>query len=336
MTTSKFSSAGLLPLLLSAVLGCSSGGGGSSTLSDFCKQWADAYCQIAVNPCGLSMDTCTTYQTGQCMAKASMYTTGSKRIFTPGNTGDCINKIKSAYGSTNPISSATQASIDLACQYVFQGPGKTGTNPDSCTTQFDCAGSTNGSIICDATYHVCASKTTVSGTGACMNTGDVCSTNFYCAPNSQGLLNCTAEGTSGAGSACASAPCDSNSRCLSGTCMPLAQPGGSCSVDSDCMNSGFCDHYGSAPTCDDGIQFAKGSQTCTCIAEGMGCPSSTAGGGGQGGSTVSGTGGAAGGANGAAGATGTGGAAAGTGGSSGVAGSSGAAGAGVGGVGGAI
>jgi hypothetical protein len=327
MTTSKLSRAALLPLLLPlASLGCSGGGsGGGSTLSDFCKQYADAYCQIAVNPCGLSMDTCTTYQTGQCMTMATTATTGTKRIFTPGNTGDCINKIKAAYGSTNPISSSTQASINLACQYVFQGPGKTGTNPDSCTTQFDCAGSTNGSIICDANYHVCAAKNVVSGTNPCMNTGDVCSTNFYCAPNSQSLLNCTAEGTSQTGSPCTSAPCDSNSRCMSGTCMPLAQPGGSCNVDSDCMSGGYCDHYGSAPTCDDGLQFAKNSQTCTCIAQGVNCPGSTAGTGGQGGAPVAGTGGA-GGAAGAAGATGTGGGAAGASGSGGSAGAAGAAG----------
>lgn len=323
MTTSKFFRAGLLPLLVSvAALGCSSGGGGGgSTVSDFCKNYAAAICQIAVNPCGLDMDTCLTYQTGQCTALQNRATTNTKRIFTSGNTGDCINKLKAAYGSTNPISASMQDSIETACEYVFQGPGKTGTSPDPCTTQFDCTGATNGSIICDATYHVCATKNTVSGTGPCMNTGDVCSTNFYCAPNSQNLLNCTAEGTSSAGSACTSAPCDSNSRCLSGTCMPLAQPGGSCTVDSDCMNNGYCDAYGTAATCDDGLQFAKGSQTCTCKVEGANCPGST-GGGGQGGSSVSGTGGS----NGAAGATGTGGAAAGTGGSSGAAGTTGGAG----------
>ena len=91
-------------------------------------QYAAAICQIAVNPCGLSMDTCTTYQTGQCTAMNTAAITGTHRVFTPGNIGDCINKLKSAYGSTNPISSSTQASIDLACQYVWQGPGKTGTS----------------------------------------------------------------------------------------------------------------------------------------------------------------------------------------------------------------
>lgn len=320
MTTSKFFRAALLPLLLPlAALGCSGGGsGGSSTVQDFCTQYAAAYCQIAVNPCGLSMDTCTTYQTGQCMAMAATAMKGTKRIFTAGNTQDCINKIKSAYGSTNPISSATQASIDLACQYVFQGPGK--VNMDSCATQFDCAGSTNGSIICDATHHLCASKNTVSGTGLCMNLGDVCSTNYYCASNNAGVSMCTPEGTSQAASPCTSAPCDSNSRCENGVCTTLAKPGEDCAVDSDCMSGGYCDHYGSSPTCDDGIQFAKGSQTCTCIAEGVNCPGTTGGLGGQGG--ASGTGGA----GGAAGATGTGGGSAGASGSGGSAGAAGGAG----------
>ena len=39
------------------------------------------------------------------------------------------------------------ASINLACQYVFQGTVK--LLDATCSTQFDCAGTTNGSIICD-------------------------------------------------------------------------------------------------------------------------------------------------------------------------------------------
>src|SRR5579862_3526933 len=109
MPTSKFFRAILLPLLLSwAALGCSGGGGGGgATVADFCMQYAAAICQIASTPCGLSMDTCTTYQTGQCTALQNAATTGTKRIFTPGNTGDCISKLKAAYSSTNPISAST-------------------------------------------------------------------------------------------------------------------------------------------------------------------------------------------------------------------------------------
>ncbi|HLK91833.1 MAG TPA: hypothetical protein VKZ18_18220 [Polyangia bacterium] len=322
-TASKHFRAARLALLLPLVtLGCSGGGSGSpQTVADFCTNYANAICQIATTPCGLTMDACTTYQTGQCMAMATAATTGTKRIFTPGNTGDCINKLKSAYGSTNPITPATMASINLACQYVFQGPGKTLT--DSCTTQFDCAGATNGSIICDQAHNLCATSQTVSGTGQCGEVGDVCSANFYCAMNSSGVSLCTAAGTSTAASACnATMPCDSNSRCASGTCMPLVKAGEACGVDSDCASGGYCDHFGGSPTCDDGLLFSKGSQTCTCIATGVNCPTATATGtGGQGGSAVSGTAGQGGGA-----AAGSGGGAAGASGSAGASGKAGASG----------
>ena len=55
-----------------------------------------------------------------------------------GNTGDCLNKVNSAYGATNPLlTTQNMADISLACSYVFQGKGA--LNIDSCTTQFDCA-----------------------------------------------------------------------------------------------------------------------------------------------------------------------------------------------------
>jgi hypothetical protein len=327
MTASKYFRAARFALLLPLVtLGCSGGGSGSpETLTQFCSDYAAAICQIAVNPCGLSMDACTTYQTGQCMAMASAATTGTKRVFTPGNTGDCINKLKSAFGSTNPITPATTASINLACQYVFQGPGKTLT--DTCATQFDCAGATNGSIICDQAHKLCAMSQTVSGTGQCGEVGDVCSTNFYCAMNSSGVSLCTAAGTSTAASPCsATMPCDSNSRCATGTCMPLVKAGEACTFDSDCASGGYCDHYGGSPTCDDGILFSKGSQTCTCVAAGMNCPTTTAtGAGGQGGAT--GTAGAGGGAAAGGAAGGSSGGAAGASGSAGASGKAGASGA---------
>jgi hypothetical protein len=144
----------LLPLV---ALGCSGGGGGSpQTSADFCKQYADAVCQIAVG-CGVTMDTCTANQLQVCEAKATTATAApSKRVFTAANVGNCIGKVKSAYSGTSPvITPAVQAGIDLACGYVFQGPGM--VNVDTCTTQFDCAGTTNGSIICDEAHHLCAS-----------------------------------------------------------------------------------------------------------------------------------------------------------------------------------
>ena len=135
--------------------------------------------------------------------------------------GDCIGKLKSAYGSTNPITPSTQASIDLACNYVFQGKLALLTPTDACTTQFDCAGTTNGSIICDPAQHLCATSSEERAGQQCSDVGAVCATNSYCATNGA-VSVCTAEGTSGAASACsATVPCDSNSRCANGICMPL-------------------------------------------------------------------------------------------------------------------
>jgi hypothetical protein len=313
----------LLPLV---ALGCSGGGSGSPQMvSDFCKQYADAICQIATT-CGITMDTCTTYQQAQCTAMAIAATeTPSKRVFTPGNTGNCISKLKSAYGGSTPvITPSLQAGIDLACGYVFQGPGKVDT--DTCGTQFDCAGATNGSIICDQTRHLCATSMTISGTGQCSANGAVCSTNFYCATNTAGVSACTAEGsaTSNPPSPCsATMPCDSNSRCVNGACAVLVVAGGACTANSDCANGGYCDPYGGSATCDLGISFAKGSQQCTCVASGVACPEAPGAGGAAG---TGGAGGSGGGAAGNAGAAGAGGHA-GAGGAAGGAGTSGAAGA---------
>jgi hypothetical protein len=341
MKPAKLLRTALFPLLLPLVaLGCSGGGsGGTQTTADFCKQYADAVCQIAT-ACGITMDTCTAYQQSQCEAKATMATAApSKRVFTPGNTGNCIGKLNSAYGASTPIiTPAVQAGIDLACGYVFQGPGM--VNMDTCTTQFDCAGSTNGSIICDQAHHLCATSMTVSGTGQCSENGEVCSTNFYCATNTAGISSCTAAGTSSPPSSCTTAPCDSNSYCASGTCMPLLVAGSPCTASSDCAGGGFCDPYGGSSTCDDGIRFAKGSQQCTCVGAGTNCPT-PAGAGGHGGGAAGSSGAAGNGAAGSAGAAGASGAAgnAGAAGASGAAGAgaagiSGAAGAGIGGIGG--
>jgi hypothetical protein len=321
----------LLPLV---ALGCSGGGGGSPQMvSDFCKDYADAVCQIAVG-CGVTMDTCTAYQTTVCTGLATKATASpSKRVFTPANTGACISKLKSAYGGTSPvITPAVQAGIDLACGYVFQGPGV--KDMDTCTSQFDCAGATNGSIICDETRHLCAQSMTISGTGQCSANGAVCSTNFYCATNTAGVSTCTAAGTatSNPPSPCsATVPCDTNSRCVSGACAALVPAGGACTADSDCANDGYCDAFGGSATCDIGIQFAKGSQQCTCKTSGTGCPSLPGGGGAGGSSGAAGAAGNAGsaGAGGHAGGAGAG--AAGASGAAGAAGTAGAAGAAAGG-----
>lgn len=331
----KFLGAAVLPLLL--FVGCKGGGSSTpATVSDFCSQYADAVCQIN---CGPPMTTCVTYQEGVCQTMANQAIGGGKRFFTSSNMGDCINKIKSAFSSTNPITPSTQASIDLACNYVFQGKSAVIPTTDTCTTQFDCAGATNGSIICDPMQSQCAPQLPKNVGQQCSDVGAVCAQNSYCA-TSQNVSICTAEGTSSAASACsATAPCDSNSRCANGICMPLVASHADCTATSDCASGGFCDPFSSPAVCDTGLTFSTNSPSCLCVSEGMGCPAGlgthwgigvgatpTTGTGGQGGGAVSGAAGAAGsaGAAGASGAAGTSGAA----GASGAAGTSGAAGAG--------
>ncbi len=326
MKTLKFLGAAVLSLLMFA--GCKGGGsGGPETTADFCTQYADAVCQIAT-ACGITMTTCTAYQESQCEALAATATAApSKRVFTPANTGQCISKLKAAYGASAPlITPAVQAGIDLACGYVFQGKGM--VDIDTCTTQFDCAGTTNGSVICDQTHHLCATSKTISGTNQCNDNGAVCATNSYCAANSSGISSCMPAGTSNPPSSCsATVPCDSTSYCnTNGTCTALLVAGTPCAASSECASGGFCDPYGGSATCDDGIRFAKGSQQCTCVASGVNCPTPPGGGGQSGG--AAGSSGAAG--NGAAGSAGAAGA-------SGAAGNAGAGGrAGAAGVGGAI
>ena len=319
MKTLKFLGATVLPLLLFA--GCK--GGGSSappTTADFCTQYAAAICQISTN-CGVPLATCTAHPESVCEALAASATADGMRVFTPGNVSDCINKLHAAYSSTNPITPSTMASIDLACNYVFQGKGVQLTS--SCTTQFDCAGTTNGSIICDANSHLCATSTSAALGAQCGNAGQVCAQDSYCAPNASNVLLCTAEGKSG--DACTTVPCNHSYRCAAGTCTDLVQAAGTCTTNSDCASSApYCNPYTNPPTCGTGLQFAAQSPSCLCVAEGTSCPTvNPTGAGGQGGKAggVGGAGGAAG--SGAAGAAGSAGAA----GAAGSAGASGAAGA---------
>jgi hypothetical protein len=329
MKTLKFLGAAVLPLLMTA--GC--GGGGSSappTTADFCTQYAAAVCQIAAN-CGVPMATCTTHQESVCQAMAASATAGGLRVFTPGNVNDCIGKVKAAYGSTNPITPSTMASIDLACQYVFQGKGVQLTS--SCTTQFDCAGSTNGSVICDANSHLCATSASAALGAQCGNAGQVCAQDSYCAPNPSNVLLCMAEAKSG--DACTTVPCSHSYRCAAGVCTDLVQAAGACTSNSDCASGApYCNPYTNPPSCGTGLQFAAQSPSCLCVAEGTSCPTGNPTGqggqggqgqGGQGGQGQGGKAGQAGGAGGtASGAAGAGGSAGG--GAAGAAGSAGAAG----------
>jgi len=289
-------------LVALAIGGC--GGGGSSgpaSAPEFCIQYAAAVCQIAT-PCGVTPTTCTNFQESQCTASSAQAMADSMRTYNPGNAQDCISKVKAAFGSTGPITPSTLATIDRVCNYVFQGKGVQLT--DTCTTAYDCAGPTDGTIICDANQHLCAKTITVAGTQQCSAVGDVCAQDYYCATNASSVQICTA--AAGSGEACSdSIPCAHALRCAGGACSSLIQAGVACSADSDCVSTApYCDPYITPPKCDSGLLFAAGSNSCNCLAMGPACNggSPTGNGGAGGGGT-----GGAGGSSGAAGTNGTGG-----------------------------
>jgi hypothetical protein len=311
-----------------SLVGCGGkGSGGPSTPADFCTQKAEAVCQIATTSCSVSPTDCATFQQGLCMASAAQATADGKRTYNATNAQDCINKVKAAFGSSSPITPATMTTFDRACNYAFQGKGVALT--DTCTTPYDCAGPTDGTIICDASQHLCAKAISVAGGQQCNGVGDVCAQDFYCATNASSVQICTAAATSG--NACsASIPCAHDLRCAGGACSSLIQAGVACSADSDCVSTApYCDLY-TTPShkCDSGLQFASGSTSCTCLAVGPACDGNPTGAGGTGG----------GGSGAAGGSTGTGGSsAAGNGGAAGLggAGAAGLGGAGDAGLGGA-
>ena len=119
------------------------------------------------------------------------------------------------------------AEIDLACGYVFQGTGKTLSG--SCTNQFECAGATDGSIICDAQLSVCATKKTVNGGDPCNGVGDHLPAGLHLHPEHRPAFWC-ARRTRRWVKSCAAISCDHTTRCVDGTCAALAQSGEACTV----------------------------------------------------------------------------------------------------------
>jgi hypothetical protein len=252
-------------------IGCGGGGGssGPSTSADFCMQYAQDVCQISAS-CAITMSTCVSFQLGQCNAFATAAVAGGVRVYTPNNVNDCLSKVKSAYTGTTVITPSMLTDIDRACNYVWQG--KVAQLAGACTTGYDCAGATDGTIICDPTQHLCAPKMTVNSGAQCGGTaGGVCAQDTFCAPNMSNVLVCTAAAKTG--DACTTTPCDHTSRCLGGVCAALGQSGEACSASSDCMGSApYCNPFGPSPVCSLGLQFATLSPSCTCIGQGMGCP----------------------------------------------------------------
>jgi hypothetical protein len=262
---------GLAVLLVALFPSCKgSGSGGPATVAEFCSEYAAAICQVE-DTCGASKATCETKQQGQCVAGASLADDGRRR-YTAANAPDCIKKVTAAYGSSTPITPTTMAGINLACGYVYQGDVR--LLGGYCSTQFDCAGPTDGTIVCDGRANRCAIAKTVGGGERCDSTGDVCATNFYCPPGDSSATVCTADGTTAAASGCSGMlPCDSDSHCVyddngvyqsPGVCMPLAGMGEVCSFDGDCSPAAprcNTNEY----RCDLGLLFEPGSASCNAL-----------------------------------------------------------------------
>jgi hypothetical protein len=289
-------------------------------MSDFCKQLAQAECS-KVNCAGSAPEPCETNRTASCLTWATAVTAGNVRQFTPANMNDCLNRSRNAYSSTTPITPQTLADIDRACNYVFQG--KKALLTDACTNQFECAGTTNGTIVCDKGFCATVAGGKAAGT-PCGNPGDTCAAGNYCAQNTSNVFLCMAKVASGM--TCSdSKPCVEALRCASGTCGERVMAGAACGSDADCPTTApFCDPFANS-ICDTGLSFAAGSPSCQSFTSGT----RNNGGGGSGGG-AGGSGGGAGGSGGGAG--GSGGAAGGSAGRGGGGGSSGAA--GIGGAGG--
>ncbi|MES1206185.1 MAG: hypothetical protein ABUS79_09635 [Pseudomonadota bacterium] len=283
-------------VVLFGVMGCGGGGSSTPTSADFCTQYAKAVCGIS-SACAITAASCEMYQAAQCNTAAAAAVAGGKRVFAPGNMNNCLNKVKAAYNGSTIITPQKMADIKLACGYVFQGTGKQLSG--SCTTQFECAGATDGSVICDPQAKVCASKKNVNGGDPC-GVGDVCPQDFSCIPNAAGVSVCTADAKMG--ESCATTPCDHTTRCVAGACAALAQAGEACGSDGDCGSGApYCNDYVSpGPKCSAGLQFAAGLASCSCVGQGVGCPTGSTGTGGAGGSAT-GAAGSAGGAGGAGG-----------------------------------
>ena len=121
MTRRKLAKVAVIASLLA---GCGGGGGGKPTTeSDFCAQKADAECQVT-DQCVTTKDACKAQRMTMCTAFVADAKASKKRVFVPGNIGNCINKTKNVYSKTAPITPTEMADMNEACNYVFQGDGE--------------------------------------------------------------------------------------------------------------------------------------------------------------------------------------------------------------------
>lgn len=207
---------------------------------NFCADKAAMECQAAIN-CGNSVPTCQQRRTQACndaVAEAAL----AGRQYAQDYAQPCLDKTKSLYAKTAPISPADFAVVDDACQRVLQG--SIAVNQACPKSDYDCS----GKLICDKGF--CANAVTKQATEPCANPGETCAKGSYCAPLASGVSVCQAKKAKGA--TCSSTdkaigPCLEDFRCttelLSTTCSDRIASGGACTPGADecAVAAPYCD-----------------------------------------------------------------------------------------------
>ncbi|HVZ70839.1 MAG TPA: hypothetical protein VHJ20_00560 [Polyangia bacterium] len=297
-----WSTTGIAVTLVALIGSCGGGGSKPLTVSDYCDQRALKECAVPVASCLADLSDCQKARSAACVTASNAITSAdAKRVFSPGNVSNCVNKGGSVYGK-DTIKPADLADLDDTCGYVFQGAVALN---EACTSKYDCADKNN---ICDK--GLCAAKVVKGKDALCADPGAICSTGQYCA-TAGAVLKCIDK--AGKGTACdANTPCLETLRCSGGTCTDLIAGGDACTADSDCVTADpFCDPYG-GNLCAPGLKFATHSASCapfgdTKAPSGAGGSTGTGGSTGAGGSTGTGGSTGPGGAGGSGGSTATGG-----------------------------
>jgi hypothetical protein len=233
-----------------------------STITEFCNDWASAWCQVS-SSCEIEESSCLTYQNQTCQTYASERTTGTRQYSQPGGKA-CINALNQAFGNgAMSVSTQTVLAFRDTCERAF--PGSALEN-QTCTTDYDCT----DDLVCDEGYgqtsSVCSKVTMKNLNDPCADPGDECQGDTYCASNgSMPVPVCTP--TPGLGAACSdTVPCSSGEFCApAGFCVnDEVQGQEGCTNDDQCGSGLFCDTYPPS-ACVNALTFSRGGIDCQGI-----------------------------------------------------------------------
>jgi hypothetical protein len=254
-------------------VGCGGGGGKATTVSDYCDQRAAKECTSnIITKCLATQDACEADRHAACMAEATALMSAT-RPFQPSNIGACVNKAGEVY-SKGTITPADRQALADACGRVFSGTKK---QNETCENgDFDC----DQGLICDAGFHLCATREDVSANAPCNNPGNVCPDAQYCLALAGSPVR-TCNPRKVAGEACdAQNPCAATLRCSGGSCIERIGLGMACATDGDCKPEGpYCDPF-NGNICTAG--FSPGTRQAECAEFGWNGGSGTGGGSGGG------------------------------------------------------